>query len=140
AKAILGRGDVGVRVPREAPAAFPPGFVHPGLDDDLWERTRGAGALILDDVKLSTDRTADLWLERVNVFAPDATIVVMRDRGRGVEAESLDAPPVALFRGGVAGDPDSFAFIAVAPSFTHGWVQSGGRTFLLSSGPAGRAR
>ena len=81
-----------------------------------------------------TAETVDLVLERFEVFAPDAEIVV---HGPGRERR-LPAPRHAYFRGRVAREPGSHAFLGVqADGRVQGIVVRGGETYLVDEAPAG---
>jgi hypothetical protein len=80
-----------------------------------------------------TAETVDLVLERFEVFAPDAEIVV---HGNGRERR-LPAPRHAYFRGRVAREPGSSAFLGVqADGRVQGIVVRGGETYLVDEAPA----
>jgi len=98
------------------------------------------GRLRLDRVVLDpTDPSATpqtLELHRVEVFTPDAEIVVHGAGG----SEHLPVPDDAFFRGQVVGDPDSLAFLAVhAGDTVRGAVRSGGQTVALEPDRAASA-
>ena len=90
------------------------------------------GTLVIEEVPLewgSPDSV--LELERFEVFARDARIVVHSTRGE----EVLPAPGNAYFRGFVQGDPQSAAFLTVrAQGGARGVVASGGRYWVLGGG------
>ena len=75
-------------------------------------------------------RTVALSLERFEVFTPDARVLVQGPGGR-----KLVAPPRrAYFRGEVADDPGSLAFLAVGEdNETRGLVMSRERVFVLGA-------
>jgi hypothetical protein len=81
-----------------------------------------------------TAETVDLVLERFEVFAPDAEIVV---HASGRERR-LPAPRHAYFRGRVAREPGSSAFLGVqTDGRVQGIVVRGGETYLVDEPPAG---
>lgn len=90
------------------------------------------GRLRLDGLVLASSGPAaspqTLELERVQVFAPGAEVVV-----HGTDGTSrLPIPDDAFFRGTVVGDPDSFAFLAVhADGAVRGAVRFDGRVSVL---------
>ncbi|HXT19317.1 MAG TPA: M12 family metallo-peptidase, partial [Thermoanaerobaculia bacterium] len=79
----------------------------------------------------ATDETLALDVERFEVFAPDAEIVVHGAKG----VTKLKAPANAYFRGGVEGEPGSRVFLEVlAGGQTRGMiVRPGDDTYLLDS-------
>ena len=76
----------------------------------------------VDQVALSGGRSVELRLERFEVLAPDARIVVGSAKGDRVIAR----PDVVLLRGGVVGDGTSRAFIAISSSGVQGFIETGG--------------
>lgn len=95
------------------------------------------GALMVEGVDLDLlGPTATLELTRFQVFAPEARIVVHRPGG-DVE---LAVPDNAYFRGSLAGEPASRAFLSVqATGETRGIVTAGGRFWVMQGGDRGLA-
>ena len=86
----------------------------------------------------STSETLALDVERFEVFAPDAEIVVHGESG----VRRRRVPATVFFRGGVAGEPESRSFLAVLPN---GRIQGivtrpGDDHFLIDTAPEGAAR
>lgn len=78
---------------------------------------------------------AALELERFEVFARDAKVVIHREKGE----EILPAPANAYFRGRVAGDPESTAILTVrAQGGVRGLVAQAGRMWVMEAGGDGR--
>lgn len=76
-----------------------------------------------------------LELERFEVFARDAKVVIHRQQGE----EILPAPANAYFRGRVAGDPDSTAILTVrVQGGARGLVARAGQMWVMQSGDDGR--
>jgi len=72
-----------------------------------------------------------LELERFEVFTADSDIKVL---GANDEVlEQLAPPSIRLYRGAIAGDPDSLAFISVASGRIDGVVFKGERRFGIGS-------
>jgi hypothetical protein len=96
------------------------------LDADAV-RAFGAG----DGGRLTIPRdggaTFDLDLERFDVFAPGAVITGTGDRGP-VPARV----EVALFRGRLAGDPSSRAFVSISARGMIGVIETQGRRYVLA--------
>ena len=88
------------------------------------------GALRLDRVQVAdTGETAAFTLERFQVFAADAEIII---HGKGGKATVLPAPKNSYFRGTVEGEPDSKVFLALlADGTTQGIVARAGDTYLI---------
>jgi len=81
-------------------------------------------------------RSVTLALQRFEVFTPDAKVMV---NGQG-EPQFVAPPDRAYFRGGVEGEPDSYAFLAVGTEGdVRGLVMSQGRTFVLGADTAAPA-
>jgi len=77
------------------------------------------------------DTVATLELERFEVWAPDAEIVVEYGDGR---REKVGPPPVQYFRGTVGDDPDSMVFVAVrTDGAVEGMVISNDRRYRMNS-------
>jgi len=78
------------------------------------------------------DTVQTLELERFEVWAPDAEIVVEHSQGR---RERIAPPPVHYFRGTLAGVPESMVFLAVrSDGALDGFVFENDRRFTLRSG------
>jgi len=106
----------------------------------LGGRLRLEGIVL--DPSTPSAQPQSLELHRVEVFTPEAQIVVHGDGG----THHLPVPDDAFFRGTVVGDPDSLAFLAVhAGDVVRGAVRSGGRIVALepdrptASGPGAAA-
>ena len=85
------------------------------------------GKLHIDGVQLDSQAAA-LDLDRFEVFADDAQVVVQGDSG----GSSIAVPHNTYFHGKVAGDPNSVAMLAVhASGGTRGLIVSGGQYWLL---------
>ncbi len=108
-------------------AAFP-------LTPADYDSVAGASSLELDGVSLGAAGPETLVLSRTDVLAPGAELIVAYDEGE-LPAER---PAVALFSGYVSGLAESSAFVAVSPWFVHGFVQTEGHDFVISSGPHGQ--
>lgn len=100
---------------------------------DLLAQVAVGQSLKLENVLLDSESTpVTLELERFEVFAPDARIVVHRAGGEA----SLPPPAAAYFRGRIPGRPDSLAVLSADPSGTmRGIVQEGEKLWVLGGGP-----
>ncbi len=65
------------------------------------------------------------------MWAPNAKIKLFDADGKSTD---LRRPSIRTFRGTVAGDPDSMAFLSLGKGVT-GFVITGDRKFVLSSRP-----
>lgn len=120
-------------VPAEACVAVPEDawrFID--LDHSLLVGALGGPESGLLEVALPGDeRTITLDLRAFEVFSADAMIVV-----DGLNGERRMARPEVLLLGGtVAGIPGSAAFIGSSPTGVHGYIESEGLTWVISSGP-----
>lgn len=106
---------------------------------DLARQLRGAGEqLLLTDFTLSDGGTANLLLHRVDHWAPDAALVVVRADGKGgTRTDPLPRPDLHCYWGEVVGDAGSRVFIGTGECGTHGFIQAAGKTHIISSGPFG---
>ena len=95
------------------------------------------GRLFLSNLQLSTDEpAAALELERIEVFTPQARIVV---HGAGGDTTMPAPRDNAYFRGKVAGEPDSLAVLSVRRSGeVRGVVRRTGGTWILGGAPGER--
>ncbi len=122
---------------RSAPASRQPALeavvmpvsLDPGSYAELKDRQR----ITLTDFVLDDGTPVELQLEQFDIFAPDATIVVGMPSGDA----PLDRPPVALFRGIVAGESDSTVFLSVSPYGVNGTIDMDDGLRIVSSGPFG---
>ena len=99
---------LGVCVMPLASWAAPPVSVNAAAPD-LPDQARGVpmgGALRVHGLQIEQYGKTDLQLERISVFAPDATVTA---DGIG----EMPAPKAAYFRGSLASDPDAMVFMAV---------------------------
>ncbi len=96
-----------------------------------YQEMKSLDALTLTGFPLGGDRRVDLVLRRVQVLADDATIVIGSETGDTI----MPHPDVLLLAGKVAGRADSYVFLGLSPFAQNGYVELGGETFILSSGP-----
>lgn len=122
-------------------AANLPGVgIHDADMDDsrsagLLQRLGSGESVRLHNLRLEGELSpVTLELERFQVFAPDAKIVVHRGQGK----KHLVGPPAtAYFSGTIQSDRDSIAVLSVdAQGGIQGIVQQGGRFWMLDRGGA----
>jgi hypothetical protein len=99
------------------------------LDPAKYARVKAQSSLMMKGFRASPTALLDLELERTEVFTPDARIVLGTPNGD----VPLPRPDVALFRGHVAGDPASVAFVGFSPHGSNGFILTRGTMFLISS-------
>jgi len=81
-----------------------------------------------------------LRLERFEIFAPTARIESIGVDARGARTTTVHPlPNVKLFRGVIAGVPDSRVFLGVTNDRIDGWILDGELSLVVSSGPRGAA-
>ncbi|MEP0846867.1 MAG: hypothetical protein HRF50_08610 [Phycisphaerae bacterium] len=122
-----------VQVQTEPAAPLPFGTqlsLHPGAYTLLAARQ----SVELRAFPLSQTERVDLSLDRFEVFAENAQLVEMTADG----PVALSRPELALFHGVVAGEPGSSVFLSFAPERVDGVITRAGRSFVVSSGPAGQ--
>ena len=101
------------------------------LDRAAYHDVRPADDVVLTNFVLGRDRRVDLELNRVEVFADNARIVL----GTPAGDVPLPRPEVTLFSGQVADRPDSLVFLSLSPHGNHGLIRLDDETFVVSSGP-----
>lgn len=85
----------------------------------------------VEGVPLIDGEPATLELERFEVWAGDAEIKVFGPDGKVLE--TLPPPAAEYYRGSVAGQPDSLAFVSVMGDRVEGIIYAGDRKFALGS-------
>ncbi len=109
-------------------------FTTLNLDQGLVEPLRAGGDVVMSQFPLGASRFADLALHRFDVFTPDAVIVLGTAQGDVRVAK----PDAVLLSGTIAGERGSRVFLSFSGDSVNGVVTTGGRTLVISSGPAGR--
>jgi len=136
ASVIFAGGDdppVGLSASPSRPAAFEAVGTPVSLDLGSYDELKDRQHVSLRDFVLDDGTSAGLELEQFDVFAPEATIAAGTSTGDVL----LDHPDVALFRGYVAGKPDSSAFLSVSPYGVNGVISMEDGVHVVSSGPFG---
>ncbi|VAX39602.1 hypothetical protein MNBD_PLANCTO03-507, partial [hydrothermal vent metagenome] len=91
------------------------------------------GQRVLADFPMPGGMVVDLVIEPFEVLTPEASVVL----GTADGDIEIGRPDVSLYHGTVVGEPDSRVFLSFSPYGTHGLIQSGGSTVVLSSGEFG---
>jgi hypothetical protein len=86
---------------------------------------RGKKRAVVRDFPIGDARTGDLELDRFEPFAPDARAEIVEPGG----PRPLTLPDDVYFRGRVAGDPTSLAFVVAGRRKVHGFVVENGQVF-----------
>jgi hypothetical protein len=133
------RGFAQERVPVDAGAILKPGggaASQDVLDFDVnqsaLEALSALHSISLGQFPLTTGETVTLDLDRFWVWGPGTQFVIGTDHGD----KSIPAPPVIFFRGRVAGDSASKAFLSASPFGINAIVRVGEHQYFLS--PANR--
>lgn len=117
-----------------ATAAVASAGVQSRVDADSFRALRGPmapGAKVRLERLVVGDTVQTLELERFEVWAPNAEIVVDHGDGR---REKIAPPPVQYFRGTLAGEPESMIFVAVRnDGAVDGFVFENDRRFRMRS-------
>lgn len=101
------------------------------------------------DLQLPGGDEVTLVLGPIAGYAPDATLEIVRDRDavgdplKSPQVVTLDPntyAPITALAGVVDGDPSSHVFVGHAQlpdgsTMTHGYIESSGRRWIISSGP-----
>ena len=103
------------------------------LDRQKYEELKSADSALLRDFPLSETRSVDLIVDRIEVFAPDARVVLATERGD----VPVERPDVLLLGGEVLGEPGSTVFLGLSPHGCNGFVELGQEVFVVSSGRYG---
>lgn len=111
------------------------GIVAPvSLDPEVYVALGGVQEAIFAAFPIGPGALVDLLVHRVESFSWDAQIVLVGPEGEVPGPR----PEVEMFAGKVVGDPESHAFIGLSPFGSHGYIETQGRKYILSSGrPSG---
>jgi hypothetical protein len=97
---------------------------------------RGKHRAVVRDFPIGDARTGDLELDRFEPFASDVRAEIMEPGGR----RALALPDNVYFRGRVAGDPTSLAFVVAGKRKVHGFVVENGQVFPFGPDAHGNHR
>ena len=100
-----------------------------GIDPAAVGWLRACGGVVDMELPLPDQGTALATMTRMDPLAPGSTITIMEPDGSTRAA----SPTVQIWRGRIAGDPDSDVFLGISESQTHGWITSGGTTSLITT-------
>ncbi|HYH09751.1 MAG TPA: M12 family metallo-peptidase [Thermoanaerobaculia bacterium] len=88
-------------------------------------------AIRIENVPLTEGQPETLELERFELWTEDAEITVFGANGKVVE--KLTPPAATYYRGSIAGQPESLAFVSIHGDRVEGIIYSGDRKFSLGS-------
>jgi hypothetical protein len=100
-------------------------------DQAAFDALRAGDTFAMRDFVLADGRTVSLNLQRFEVLAPDAKMIIA---GAAGERESA-RPDVILLRGSVEGAPESMVFLGLSPLGSNGFIQTPEQTWVLSTRP-----
>jgi hypothetical protein len=108
------------------------------LDHELYAAAGAAQQVHVGAFILEQGRAVDLVLERFEVLAPDAALVIAE--GEPAIERPAARPDVVLLRGSVAGQPASSVFLGLSPHGSQGFVRlpgiDGEQVYIISTPPA----
>lgn len=123
---LLGASPVAVRMAAEV---SPDGSLAPRIDNEFYRRIRPHARVRLEQFPLTPQGSVDLDLEQFTIT--NATTKIVNATANGDEL--VPHPEVALFRGRIVGEPDSFAFLGLSPSGSNGFIRKGPAEYTLAS-------
>lgn len=105
------------------------------VDKVAYVALKGFERAVFPAVALDSGRalSADLELEKLEVFTSETVFVEMTDAGE----VRLPPPDIQLWRGKVRGDAESKVYLAITPDNVQGYISTGGELFMISSGEKG---
>jgi hypothetical protein len=122
-----------------------PGLMLPlALDLDAYRQVKALERVHLVGVALDLQRSVDLEVERFEILAPDATLIVAEGDPHEPHVEApMPRPDMVLLRGRIVGQPQSAVYLSLSPHGSHGFLrlEVGGaeQTYIITSDPTGVA-
>lgn len=116
---------------RPAGPGIVPGTTVLTVDQAALDQLRPLDQAVITDFPLPNGATLTLELSRVDVFTPDAKIVV----NSGAAQDHIAPPTTTIYSGTVSGDPASLAFISISDFGVNGYIELGAAKYVISSGP-----
>ena len=104
------------------------------IDEGELTRLRGRSAARLADFPVGAIGAVTLELTRFHPFHADAVATLAGPDG----SRSIPWPDRTYFRGRVAGEPGSVAFLVAGPDFARGFVETGGEVYRFGRDETGR--
>lgn len=92
------------------------------------------GPFVLEGFPVTSENRADLLVSRVELFTPDAKILI----GSAGGERAMALPGLTLLSGHILGEPASRVYLSLSDEAQFGYVIREGRTYILSTGPAGQ--
>jgi hypothetical protein len=89
--------------------------------------------VVIPEFPLDLDHDVTLRLQRFDVFAPDAEVIIASIGKRGELIQRIvPLPELMLLKGTIEGDPSSKVFLAIGAHTTNGLIERDGRTYVLA--------
>ncbi len=103
------------------------GVVPLRIDPAAAAALRAAGGGVVGGLPVGAGRRVDVRLERLEVFAPAAQVVVVDERG----PRQVALPAVDLYAGEVVSEPGSYVFLSLGRT-VQGLIESSDGTFIIA--------
>jgi hypothetical protein len=105
--------------------------VEEGVANSFRAARAKNGHVTIANVPLQDQERGTLELDRFSIYTPDSVVVVF-----GANGPTRLAPPnISFFRGKVAGDDSSLAFVSISDDAVNGFVMTHDRKLFLASHP-----
>ena len=101
------------------------------LDPVRYARLKHADAVTITSFPLDAATRVDLDLQRFEILADGARIVVHTNQGE----RDVAPPDVVLLRGTIAGRPDSRVFLGMTPRGANGFILTGDTQYVIAAPP-----
>ncbi len=103
------------------------------IDRSALQEVQENEIVVVSDFPLGNDKEVKLRLQRFEVLAPNAEIVLGSVNIDGVALHrQMPRPELVLLKGAIEGDPSSRVFIAIGEHTTNGLIESDGITYVLA--------
>jgi len=120
-------------LPQPAPAHIGEPFLHPdvqafSIDPAALHAMRESSGVIEFELPSHDGQLVLAAMAPVDPLAPGATILIV-----DADGTHLAQPTIQIWRGVIAGDPDSDVFFGISGTQAHGWVTCDGHTTLITT-------
>jgi hypothetical protein len=127
--------QVAFESPLHNPQAAEGGWLTLEWNQEAYEALRSSDRFSMQQFPLADGLRVDLELQRFDVLAADARIVVVDENGE----RDLPRPDVLLFRGRIVGEPDSKVFLSFSPHGSNGHIHLPEQTYIIATPPPHQA-
>lgn len=97
----------------------------------VYESLKQSERFVVRDFAMPDGTYVNLELERFEIFAPDARIVIADENGD----HPMERPDVVLLRGTIAGEESSRVYLGLSPHGTNGFLLRGDRKTIIAEPP-----